>query len=150
LYTVARSSKRGVFDALGNYAEVANNTPSLTYDPVTLAPSGLLIESSKTNYIRNPRCEGASASSGGSVPTYWSSSVYSTGLSMIVVGTGVESGLSYFDVRITGTGLLNQRIILRPDAFRSVAAAYGETWTASAFIRGVAGNYGADVMNIRI
>ena len=62
----------------------------------------LAIEGQRVNSIRNPRGEGAVVGTPGTLPTNWTSAV-AAGLSREIVGTGVEDGLPYVDIRIFGT-----------------------------------------------
>ena len=57
----------------------------------------------RANYIRNPRAEGAIAGTPGTAPTFWTGWGPSLSLTETIVGTGVEDGISYIDVRISGT-----------------------------------------------
>jgi hypothetical protein len=89
-------------------AAAAYYGPRFDYDPVTLAPRGLLIEEQRTNSIRNNTMQGAVAGaigSGGALPTNW---IYSaSGLTVTVVGTGQQKGINYVDVRLQGTASTN-------------------------------------------
>lgn len=83
------------------------NSPRFDYDPVTLAPKGLLQEETVINMVRNNQMIGAAnATVGvptGTHPTYWSTSA-TLGRTISVVGIGFENGLKYIDYRFEGTG----------------------------------------------
>ncbi len=138
-----RASGATALDSAGKLIEFAAGSPRVT-------DRGLLMEGGGTNLIRNPRCEGAAAGSPGTLPTYMSGSATSNGISRQVVGTGVENGVPYVDVRYAGTSVSAGRIILIIFAASgSIAAAAGETFTASFYSRIVAGSV-ANLSYIRL
>lgn len=99
----------------------------------------LLIGGQRTNSIRNPRAEGAVAGTPGTLPTNASISL-ATGLSSELVGSGVQNGIAYVDVRIVGTPT-SSSTGYRPEAsYTAVPAANGQTWTASLFVAQVGGS----------
>lgn len=51
LLTCTRASQKWVFNSSGVLVPVANNAPAFDYDPVTLAPRGILIEEPRTNLL---------------------------------------------------------------------------------------------------
>jgi hypothetical protein len=87
----------------------------------------------KTNWIRNPRGDGAVV--GGSMPTFWSSPLL-PGLSQQVVGVGTDaaSGIAYVDIQYFGTIFSdgNLFIYVEPSSYNIVA--HGDTFTATAYI----------------
>ncbi len=109
--------------------------PRFDYDPVTLACKGLLIEEQRTNSIRNNTMQGATAPS--TLPTNWLSNV--GGLTLGVVGTGTENGITYIDVRFSGTTTQTFANV-RFDGSTQIAAANGQTWSSSFYARMVAGS----------
>ena len=104
-----------------------------TGSPVTLQ------EAAGTNYIRNPRGEGAIAGTPGTVPTYWGPYAGS-GLSYAVVGTGTEGGIPYTDIRWSGTTTAYTIGAVDLDTFFSFPAVLGDTCTFSVFLRLVGGS----------
>ncbi|CAB4150131.1 hypothetical protein UFOVP562_18 [uncultured Caudovirales phage] len=112
--------------------------PRFDYDPVTLAPKGLLIEEQRTNSIRNNTMQGAVAGTPGTAPTNWLV-VSGGGLSREITAVGSEAGVSYFDIRFFGTGssVAAQRVYVESSA--TVAAANGQAWSLSAYVKLVAG-----------
>jgi hypothetical protein len=71
---------------------------------------------------------GAVAGSPGTAPTNWS--VTNAGLTQTIVGTGVESGIQYIDLRFNGTAS-GDSLIVRFDTATGIAASNGQTWTNS-------------------
>lgn len=108
----------------------------LDYDPVTLAPIGLLVEEARPNAVKN------SAGIGGSVgvwPTGWSCTTVN-GISGSVVGVGTEDGMPYVDVQISGTATLAGAINVEFGASTDIAGATGQTWAGGFFARKVGGS----------
>jgi len=115
-----------------------------------LAPQGLLIEESRTNSIRNNTMQGAVAGTPGTLPNDWFASTALTGLTFSVVGTGVESGITYIDVRINGTPSAAGNYDFAFVANTQVSALTGQTWTESLYYRVAAGtSSGLSTANIR-
>lgn len=101
----------------------------------------LLIEGQRTNGIRNPRAAGAVAGAPGTLPTNWTGSTAADGIARQVVGTGVEAGIPYLDIRFSGTPTATgSGVNARPETAGAIAAASGQTWTSSFFLRLVAGS----------
>ncbi|HEX7050170.1 MAG TPA: hypothetical protein VF188_08225 [Longimicrobiales bacterium] len=101
----------------------------------------LRLEPQRTNQIRNPRCEGAVVGvvgSGGALPTFWS--LFSPGIAVEIVGTGTEDGMSYVDVRLSGTPTATTGALIGLDGGNHASAAAGEVWTGSLYARLVAGS----------
>ena len=64
--------------------------------------AGILLENDSTNYVTNPRGEGAAAPA---LPTNWNvpNAGTSAQISYTKVGNGTENGIPYTDIRIQGT-----------------------------------------------
>jgi hypothetical protein len=139
-FAFSRASKAWGFNATGTLTEFANGISRQTYDPATLVAQGTRIEPmGSTNQVRNPRCEGATPGTPGTPPT--NMVVFATaGLSSSIVAVGTESGIPYVDVRWFGTTTGTATATLRFDTATAIAALTGQTWTASAFVRLIAGS----------
>jgi hypothetical protein len=64
----------------------------------------------------------------------------STGLFREIVGFGAESGIPYVDIRIFGTAGSTGPMAMTWDTVGAIAAAQNQTWTATQFLRVVAGS----------
>ena len=99
---------------------------------------GLLVEEARTNSITNNTMVGAVAGTPGTNPTGW---IYATtssnGLTISIVGTGVENGINYIDYRFNGTTVASPAGCAI--GFVNAAAATGQTWTASMYWKLAAG-----------
>lgn len=92
---------------------------------------GLLIEPESTNQIRNGSGTGAVVGTPGTLPTNWSTA---GGLTEEIVATGTESGVSYVDIKFSGTATSTfAAIYFEPNDI--ISASDGETWTCSAFLK---------------
>ena len=76
-------------------------TPDFVYTPQTVQASALIADP-VLNWIRNSRVEGAAAGTPGTLPTNWFSNT-PTGISRSIIGSGVENGIPYVDIRFFGT-----------------------------------------------
>ena len=136
--TFQRSSIATYTDKHGVLQTAANNIARLDHNPVTGARLGLLIEESRTNSIRNNTMQGAVAGTPGTLPTNWQVST-SAGLTTNVIGSGTESGVAYVDIQIVGTPTTTQ-YVLNPETGGLIAAAIGQSWSSTAFLKQVAGS----------
>lgn len=133
---VARAGGALVADAAGTYQPVAAGLPRFQG-----AAQRLLVEGAASNLIRNPRLEGAAPGAqvgvNAALPSFWSI-VSALGLKVGVLETGVENGLPYLDLQITGTTNASGSLRLSMENGNAPAAP-GQTWTASVFLRLLAG-----------
>ena len=136
IFLDARPSNATYLDANGNLVEVGPNVLRPLYLGGVLA--GNLVEAAATNYVRNPRAEGAVAGTPGTLPTDWGVTL-GGGLSQQIVGTGTDSGVPYVDIRVFGTATATG---LAANIFLDILAATltsASAWTLSAWIQVVAG-----------
>jgi hypothetical protein len=135
---------------LGSTATAVNATsgtayygPRFDYDPVTKTPRGLLIEEARTNSIRNNTMQGAVAGTPGTAPTNWVIALNGiTGVTLSVVGTGVQNGVTYIDVRANGTpsATISQGVQISFEPSTTVAASASQVWTQSVWVSVAAGS----------
>lgn len=135
--TLTRASTGWYFDSAGVLQSAASDVARFTYDQSTLALQGLLVEPARTDSIRNNTMAGASAPS--TLPTNWNLPAPS-GLTLAVVGTGVVNGQEYVDIRWSGTPSATT-VRLAFEAATSLAALTGQTWTESAGVSIVGGDF---------
>ncbi len=114
--------------------------PRFDYDPTTLAAKGLLIEEQRTNSIRNNTMVGAVAGTPGTLPTNWTAVGTFTGLTQQIVGVGTENGITYLEIKVSGTPVSSASWDIRSETTTQVVAANGQTWTKSVYIKLVAGS----------
>ena len=101
----------------------ALGAPRFDHNPTTGESLGLLVEEQRTNSIRNNTMVGAVAGTPGTLPTNWSTFITgATGISREVVGTGVESGINYLDLRFFGTSTGGGVFAVQADTNTGVAA----------------------------
>lgn len=98
--------------------------------------AGLLVEEGTTNANRNPRCEGAVAGTPGTPPTNWA--IGTGGATSSIVGSGVEDGWPYVDIRWSGTSTSDPVVVF--DSSTNASASNGETWAGSVGVKLVAGS----------
>jgi len=139
LVTFTRASTATFFNSAGVLTSAAINAPRFDYNPATLAAQGLLIEEARTNGIRNSTMQGAVAGTPGTLPTNWSQN-NNTGIVPSVVGTGVENGITYIDLRFVGTTAVGQNNNVFFDSLAGIPASPSQVWTLSSYIRLVGGS----------
>jgi hypothetical protein len=135
--TFTRSSTATYFNSAGVLTSAAIDVPRFDYNPATLAIRGLLIEEQRVNSIRNNMMVNAVAGTPGTLPTNWGNVL--AGLTQTIVGTGVENGITYIDIRLNGT-TTGTSAGIRFETNTGIAATSGQTWTVSTFCRLVGGS----------
>jgi len=129
-------------DSSGVLQTAAIDTPRFDYNPTTLASLGLLIEEQRTNSVRNSTGVGAVAGTPGTIPTTWGASTSGSGITREIVGTGTENGVSYIDMRFSGTPTATLALnIAFEGAANVIVAASGQTWTESLYLKLQAGSF---------
>jgi hypothetical protein len=134
-----RASVATYFDCCGVLRTALAGEPRIDHDPVTLACLGIPIEEQRTNSIRNNTMVGAVAGvlgAGGAMPIHWSA--LAAGLTIEVIGTGTINGVSYIDLRFSGTatsGLFN----ISPEGSTSIVAVVGQKWSTFIYMALVGG-----------
>jgi hypothetical protein len=114
------------------------NVPRLDYsnaDGTLSTCPRLLLEPQRTNSIRNSSMVGAVAGSPGTLPTNYTSTSGTLGLTRTVVGTGTENGLPYLEMRFNGTASSTGSIRIAFDATTGIAATNGQTWSLSTYVK---------------
>ena len=134
----ARPSPATFLDASGVLIEVGPNVLRPLF--AGGVQTGNLIEGAATNYVTNPRGEGAVVGTPGTAPTDWTFGI-ATGLTQTIADVGTFDGIPYVDVTISGT-MGGTGLGLALDAFFASPAvvADGEPWTQSIWAQIVAGS----------
>jgi len=134
-FTVTRASTKNILGSAGLYVSVANNVPAFEFN-TDGSYRGLLVEPGATNQIRNNSMTDAVAGSPGTLPTNWGEALQ--GLTRQVVGTGTELGVTYIDVRFSGTATASADVSLAFETNAQIVATNGQQWTNSFWIKKVA------------
>jgi hypothetical protein len=95
-----------------------------------------------TNSIRNNTMVGAVAGTPGTFPTNWSFT-NNIGLPYSVIGTGVDDGISYIDIRFFGAiaaGTSGRELYFYFDSLTAIPVAQAQQWTQSCYAKIVAGS----------
>ena len=111
-----------------------NSAPRFDHNPLTGESLGLLVEEQRTNSIRNNTMVGAVAGTPGTVPTNWGDAPTSNGLNRQIVGIGTQNGITYIDIRYSGTATATASLPLQPELGAVTVAATGQSWTASSWL----------------
>jgi Ca2+-binding RTX toxin-like protein len=107
----------------------------------------------RTNFVRNPRGEGAvvgEIGAAGQAPTFWRLDA-PEGLEIEVRGTGEEGGLPFVDLRFAGRAVAagDCRVYVEPGPAAAVRC--GQDWTVSCHLRRLAGGFaGVEAFNLYI
>ena len=131
--TFTRQTNATYFDETGILRVATPNTPRFDYNPATLAAQGFLIEEARTNRIRNNTMVGAVAGTPGTNPTNWSIANTLNGLTKEIVGTGTTNGITWIDLRWSGTTTGVGLTVAQPEGTTAITAATGQAWSASAW-----------------
>ena len=131
--TVTRASTKLRIGSNGLYGSVANNVPAFEFN-TDGTYRGLLVEPGATNSIRNNSMTGAVAGTPGTLPTNWGEAL--SGLTREVVGTGTENGVTYIDIKLSGTAAATLAE-LRFETATSIVASTGQSWTNSFFAKSI-------------
>jgi hypothetical protein len=134
--TASNASGGYVDDTSGNWTLVPPNT-------LRRSNKGVLIEGAQTNSIRNSAALGGTSGSLATLPTNWSWVVGSTPAAYSLA-YATENGMDVVEITIPAGNA--GTYYLRPESNTAVAAANGQLWTLSSFLRRVSGNVSAQII----
>jgi hypothetical protein len=140
LIIFTRASDGTFVGSNGLIQTAGTNVPRFDHNPLTGESLGLWVEEQRTNSIRNNTMVGAVAGSPGTAPTNWIVSTTAAGVSREIIGTGTENGITYIDIKVSGTTTSSLFFVIRFEGPQVVAAANGQTWTTSSYIKVVGGS----------
>jgi hypothetical protein len=127
-------------NAQGFIETVADNVPRLDYPLGGIANGcpALLVEPAATNQIRNNTMVGAVAGTPGTLPTGGGWSSILIGLTQTIVGVGAENGISYIDIKFSGTATSTSALEIRYESLTQINALSGQAWTHSVYLKKIA------------
>ena len=142
--TFTRTGTATYFNSSGVLTTATANEPRFDHDPSTLASKGLLIEEGRTNSIRNSQAGGSTngvIGSGGVMPTNWAFGS-ATGITREVIGSGTISGMSYIDIKFSGTNNSGSTIFpqITFESPTQILASSGQTWALSVYVSLISGS----------
>jgi len=138
--TFARNSTGTYVDERGVIQTAPVNVARFDHNPTTGESLGLLVEEPRTNSIRNNTMVGAVAGTPGTSPTNWGVTVSNAELTSQIIGVGSESGISYIDIKISGTVTASRSLDLRMEEVMIASASSGQVWTESIYLKQVGGS----------
>jgi hypothetical protein len=83
---------------------------------------------------------GAVAGTPGTNPTGWFLTASANSISPEIVGTGVEDGITYVDIRYSGISTGAGSVSILASLVTAITAATGQSWTGSAYVKLQAGS----------
>lgn len=125
----------------GLYAPVAANEPLIEFGSDNKA-LGTAFWDSKANSIRNNSMQGAVVGAPGTLPTNSSSALPVHSLTTEVIASGVQNGMEYMDLKVSGTASstgTNTGLLFFETATQ-IAAAAAQIWTGSVHVSLVGGS----------
>ena len=140
LITFTRASSGTYVGSDGVLRTAAIDAPRFDHNPTTGESLGLLVEDARTNSLRNNTMVGAVAGTPGTVPTNWGDVPTSNGLNRQIVGIGTQNGITYIDIRYSGTTTATSTTVTQPEPSSATVAANGQAWTASSWLALVGGS----------
>lgn len=138
--TFTRTSSASRVNEVGDIEVVAAGLPRFEHDFTSLESLGLLIEETATNFVTHSVM---TVPSGGGLPSGWVLDQTQSGVTIATVGSGIERGLAYVDIQVSGTSLNTNRSLIRPGG--TIAVTSGQSYEMSAYTRLVSGTIPANV-----
>jgi hypothetical protein len=134
-WSVNRSTGDTQVDSSGNWSTFGSNLWARS-------DRGAGTWEARTNSVRNNTMQGVVAGSPGTTPNFWQVQGSSNGLTRTVIGFGTENGIDYIDMQFQGTCTGSSIPQFKFESANSIAAANGQTWTSSVFLKLIGGSFG--------
>jgi hypothetical protein len=113
----------------------SGNLPRIDF---TGGSPALLVEPAATNSIRNNSMVGAVTGTPGTLPTGGGWSSILIGLAQTIVGVGAENGISYIDIKFSGTATSTSALEIRYENTTQIDALNGQAWAHSVYLKKIA------------
>lgn len=142
-----RTGNHTYFDSTGTLQTAAQDVAPFDHNPTTLVSIGLSAWEARTNSVRNNPFAGATPGvigSGGAMPANMTFTVTTTtGLTREVVGVSTENGISYLELKLSGTAVGNGSFSVFFDAIGVAAfsASAGQIYVGSLYLKLQAGDF---------
>jgi hypothetical protein len=141
LVTFTRASSATYIDSAGTLQTAAVDVPRFDHNPTTGESLGLLVEEQRANEVRSSSMTGGATGTPGTYPTGLSTNAIAAGLTLQIAALGTNEGLSYVDIRVSGTSSDSSGFSINLQPAIDAVAASGQTWTGSCYCSLVAGSY---------
>jgi hypothetical protein len=89
---------------------------------------------------------GAVAGTPGTLPSNWTNEL--RGLTREIIGTGTENGVTYIDIKLSGTSTATENLLWRFDNTTQIGATTSQAWTHSVFVKIVSSTAVPSVFNL--
>jgi hypothetical protein len=139
--TFSRTTTGTYMDANGFIVTAPADAPRFDHRYVNgeIESLGLLVEERRINQIRNNTMQGAVVGTPGTAPTNWTP-LNRSNLTWSIAGTGIDSGVYYVDLKLSGTANATQSPTFTFESGSQISASNGQTWSTSCFIKLVSGS----------
>lgn len=141
--TFARTGVAHADDNKGTWFSFASNAARIT-------DRGLRMEQNFQNSIRNSSMQGVVPGTPGTLPTNWAQFNPAGTFTRTILGTGIDAGMEYIDVRFQGTCSGPGSFTFRPDVIGQMLASVGQTWMGSMFVKLLADNGPKLISDLRL
>ena len=133
-YTVWENGMGLVSKSFSDIITFSRNSNATYFD------SAGVLKYAPNNAIRNNTMVGAVAGTPGTLPTNWIETAIATGLTRQIIGTGTSNGITYIDVKISGTTSSTAGWAWQFESATQIAALSGQAWTGSVYFAIVGGS----------
>lgn len=131
--TLTRASVGWRIDETGTLVSMPVDAPRFDYVGNPPFLRGLWVEAAATDIVRNSSAIGAVAPS--TPPTNWNFPAMAAGWNFSIVGSGVEAGIPYVDVRFFGNRASSSAYSIDIETSPGPATVAGDVWGARGFVK---------------